>query len=175
VPGFQELQALVTGFKFLRDGSIGPFTAFRWEPGRWVEAEQAVPCEHGVHACRPEDLPFWINDELWEIELDGDIVAAGHKVVARCGRLVRRVEAWTATAARELADASAARARALSDARPGDAMAQAFAEDAERRAGQGRAYVATYIAAVAAEHAGGPAARETERAAQAVWFRELLA
>jgi hypothetical protein len=53
-------------------------------------------------------------------------------------------------------------------------MARAYAEDAERCAGQGRAYVATYIAAVAAEHAGGPEGRDAERAAQAAWFDELI-
>ena len=62
----------------------------------------------------------------------------------------------------------------LSDAHSGDPIARAYAEDAERRAGQGRAYVATYIAAVAAEHAGGPEGRDAERAAQAAWFDELL-
>jgi hypothetical protein len=165
----------VNAHKFLRAGSLAPFTGFRWEPGRWVEAEEAVPCELGIHACRPADLPFWINDELWEIELGGDVVAAERKVVASHGRLVRRVEAWTRAAAQELGDASAARARALSDARPNDAMARAYAEDAERRAAQGRAYVATYIAAVAAEHSGGPEGRDAERAAQADWFREFLA
>ena len=54
-------------------------------------------------------------------------------------------------------------------------MARAYAEDAERRAGQGTSYVATFIAAFAAEHAGGPDGREAERAAQADWFRALLA
>ncbi len=165
----------MTAYKFLRAGSVGPFTGFRWEPGRWVETDGVSVCEHGVHACRADDLPFWVNDELWEIELGGDVVESGFKVVASHGRLVRRVEGWTEAAAQALGDAAAARARSLADARPDDAMARAYAEDAERRAGQGKAYVATYIAAVAAEHAGGPDGREAERAAQAEWFRALLA
>jgi hypothetical protein len=164
----------VKAHKFLREGRVGPFTGFRWEPGEWVETRGPVLCDRGVHACRARALPFWINDELWEVELDGDVVTAERKVVAPRGQLVRRVEAWTEAAARELGDTSAARARALSDVRPDDAMARAYAEDAERRAGQGRAYVATYIAAVAAEHAGGPEGRDAERAAQADWFRALL-
>ena len=90
---------------------------------------------------------------------------AGSSVASTPGRGLRE----------ELGDTSAARARALSDARPDDAMARAYAEDAERRAGQGRAYAATFIAAVAAEHAGGPEGRDAERAAQAAWFRALLA
>jgi len=174
VPRVQELPAAVTAYKFLRRGSIGPFTGFQWEPGRWVESDAASPCESGVHACRVDDLPFWCNDELWEVELEGDIVGAGQKVVAPRGRLVRRVEAWTKTSAQQFGDEAAARARSLSYAKPRDAMLRAYAEDAERRAGQGKAYVATFIASVAAEHAGGPAGRDAERAAQADWFRRLL-
>ena len=162
-------------YKFLRAGSVGPFTGFRWKPGRRVETDDAFVCERGVHACRVDDLPFWVNDELWEIELGGEVVESDFKVVAPRGMLVRRVEAWTAAAAQAFGDAAATRARALADARPGDAMARAYAEDAERRAGQRKSYAATYIAAVAAEHAGGPEGRDSERAAQAEWFRALLA
>jgi len=164
----------VRTYKFLREGRVGPFTGFRWEPGEWVEAGSPVLCDRGVHACRPGDLPFWLNDELWEVELGGEVAEGERKLVAERGRLVERVDGWDADAAQKLGDASAARARGLSDARPGDAMARAFAEDAERRAGQGRAYVATYIAAVTAEHSGGPEGRDAERAAQAAWFDELL-
>jgi hypothetical protein len=165
----------MTAYKFLRAGSVGPFTGFTWEPGSWVETGDVSVCERGVHACRVDDLPFWVNDELWEIELGGDVVESGFKVVAPRGRLVRRVDAWTSEAAQAFGDSAAARARALAEARPDDAMARAYAEDAERRAGQGKPYVATYIAAVAAEHAGGPEGRDAERAAQADWFRVLLA
>jgi hypothetical protein len=165
----------VNAYKFLRSGAVGPFTGFRWHPGTWVEADAASPCESGIHACRVEDLPFWTGDELWEVELDGEVVAGQRKLVARRGRVVRPVDAWSPAAAQELADEAAARARALADAHPRDAVARAYAEDAERRAEQGRAYVATYIAAVAAEHADGPPGREAERAAQADWFRRLLA
>ena len=126
-------------------------------------------------ACRVDDLPFWCGDELWEVELDGEVVSAGRKVVAPRGRLVRRIQAWTKAAAQQFGDEAAARARSLSDAKPRDAMLRAYAEDAERRAGQGKAYVATFIASVAAEHAVGPAGRDAERAAQTDWFRRLLA
>jgi hypothetical protein len=165
----------VRAYKFLRAGRVGPFTGFVWEPRAWVEAPDAVACDHGVHACRVEDLPFWTNDELWEVEVDGPLVEAERKLVAPRGRLTRRVDAWTPSTARSLADEAAARARAYADARPPDDTARAYAEDAERRAGQGKAYAATYIASVAAEHAGGPAGRDAERAAQADWFRRLLA
>jgi hypothetical protein len=165
----------VNAYKFLRSGAVGPFTGFRWHPGTWVEADAASPCESGIHACRVEDLPFWTGDELWEVELDGDVVVAGRKVVAPRGRLVRRVEVWSSASAQELAAEATARTRSLSDARRRDRTLRGYAEDAALRAGQGKAYVATYIAAVAAEYAGGPPGREAERAAQVDWFARLLA
>jgi len=57
-------------YKFLRSGRIGPFSGYRWpEPGAWVDASGTDPCRRGVHACRTADLPWWLADELWEIEL----------------------------------------------------------------------------------------------------------
>ena len=53
-------------------------------------------------------------------------------------------------------------------------MLSMIAGDCERRASQGRAYAATFIAAFAAERAGGPHGRAAERAAQAAWFADLV-
>ena len=63
------------GYKFLGTGGVAPFSSFAWptgSPGPWVEAEPHM-CASGIHACRAGDLPFWINAELWEIELDGAV------------------------------------------------------------------------------------------------------
>jgi hypothetical protein len=99
-------------YKFLRSGRIGPFSGFRWpEPGTWVRAVDVAACRHGVHACRLEDLPWWLADELWVIELADRPEIAEHKVVASAGRLVGRVEPWTASCAQEYADACAWRGR----------------------------------------------------------------
>src|SRR5262249_55435905 len=96
------------------------------------------------------------------------------KVVAPRGRLVRRVETWTHATARRFAQEAAGRARALADAKHGDKTLRGYAGGAEQHALQGRAHTASFMAAVAAEHAGGPPGREAERAAQADWFRRLL-
>ena len=161
--------------KFLRPGLVGPFTGFRWEPGAWV-GEGGAPdlCVSGVHACRVGDLPYWVNRELWEIELDGEIVAGERKVTASRGRLLRRIEGWDEAAERTLAETCAVRARAFADARPDDEHLVAMAADADSLAATGLAHVATYVAAVAAERAGGPAGRAAERETQADWFAELL-
>ena len=100
-------------YKFLRSGRIGPFSAFQWpEPNIWVHAPRdSVACRRGIHACRPSDLPWWLADELWEIELDGRVEPDQHKIIASAGRLRSRIGAWTPACAQEYADACAWRAQ----------------------------------------------------------------
>jgi len=100
-------------YKFLRSGRVGPFSAFQWpEPGIWVRAPRdLLACNRGIHACRPSDLPWWLADELWEIELDGHVQPDEHKIIAPAGRLRSQIETWTAACAQEYADACAWRAR----------------------------------------------------------------
>jgi hypothetical protein len=104
----------VIAYKFLRTGRVGPFSHFQWpEPGVWIRpAQELETCRTGVHACRVQDLPWWLADELWEIELDGDIRNEEHKIVAPAGCLRSRVESWTAETAQDYANACAWRAHA---------------------------------------------------------------
>jgi hypothetical protein len=97
----------VIAYKFLLAGRTGAFSGHVWPaPGDgWVEAgEGLVPCASGVHACRPRDLPYWIAEELWRVELDGEIAQHELKVVAPRGRLVERVEAWDSAMRDRFAD-----------------------------------------------------------------------
>jgi len=105
-------------YKFLALGGVGRFSEFVWprpagaEPGAWVAAlERLENCRHGVHACTPNQLLDWLDDELWEIELDGEIVEGEAMVVAERGRLLRQVARWDGPTAQEFADACAWRAR----------------------------------------------------------------
>jgi hypothetical protein len=100
-------------YKFLRSGRVGPFSDFLWpEPGVWVRAaENVTKCRSGIHACRTMDLPWWLADELWEVELDGRVEADEHKIVAPAGRLRTHVEGWTPASAQDYADACAWRSR----------------------------------------------------------------
>lgn len=105
-------------YKFLRAGAVGPFSGFSWPvpsktgPGDWVQTARApAPCRSGVHACRTQDLPWWLAVELWEAELDGHVSIYERQVAAPRGRLLRRVERWTPELAREFARACAWRAR----------------------------------------------------------------
>jgi hypothetical protein len=82
-------------YKFLQTQRVAPFSGQIWPEDKPVEASGPLePCRNGVHACRTGDLPYWLEEELWEIELDGDVVEDRLKVVGRRGRLIQRVEAW---------------------------------------------------------------------------------
>lgn len=104
-------------YKFLAAGAVGRFSDFRWpvpsggEPGAWVGGAALEQCRTGIHACTLGQLLDWIDDELWTIELAGDVVVRETMVVAERGRLCERVTAWDADAARAFADSCAWRAR----------------------------------------------------------------
>lgn len=119
----------MTFWKFLRGGAVSPFAGYAWESGKWVTSGMPHPCRAGVHACRAVDLPYWLNAELWQFELDGPISRAPHKVVAARGRAVARVAEWDPSAARDLAVACAVRtaghaADELADSHLGDQAAR---------------------------------------------------
>ena len=97
-------------WKFLNTGRIGPYSGFKWPRRKWVVAEGEIgACRNGIHACQTKDLPDWIADELWEMELVGEIQKAGNKIVGRKGRLVRRLK-WDKTLTRLFAADCAERA-----------------------------------------------------------------
>ena len=187
-------------YKFLAAGGVAPFTGFRWLPaGEWVSAapERA---ELWIHACRVRDLPHWLDEELWRIELEEPVREDRYQVASPRGRLLARVEAWDGRMASAYAEACAGHARelavphlapALRDALAGAADLEGIAS-AVSRAGPGvriAALVAdaarnalhvgpattSYIAAVLGSSLGGGlAAFEAERAWQAHWLSERL-
>jgi hypothetical protein len=162
---------VVIAYKFLAAGRVAPFTGFHWEPGTWVEASVVDGCREGIHACRVRDLPIWLNDELWEVELEGEIVEQDRKVVATRGRLERRVDTWTDEAAADFGRFCARRTRERVGFLP---VLSGFVGDVEGFVSQRRFPIAGLAAARAAELRDGPAAYEEERRAQAHWLAERL-
>jgi hypothetical protein len=153
-------------YKFMREGAISPFTGAPWSVGEWVEGGLGAPtpCRHGVHACRSGDLPYWLNRELWEVELGGEVAETEYKLVAERGRLVRRIDRWNRRAFRRFAEACAARARALG--------ATDIAADCDTVIEHGAYGLAVYFSAIAAERMGGEPGRTAERERQADWLAE---
>jgi hypothetical protein len=176
-------------YKFLRAGAVGPFSRVGWPlpgrdgPGRWILAAGIEPgvCTSGVHACRIRDLPLWVAEELWQVELRGPLLETSAKLVGSAGRLRARVRTWDATAATDFAAGCALRVRAAA-AHDDSGVLAGYASDVETYGLGPRAQadpfraaaVAGLIGASAAAVADGPAAGRAERARQAAWLSARL-
>src|SRR5262249_17288234 len=129
-------------YKFLRAGGLAPFTGARWpqphgvEPGAWLEADEVEQDRRGLHACTVEDLPYWFQEELWEVELAGAMHREGQTIVAERGRLLGRVHAWNGESAYAFAHECAARTVELAEREP---TVSGHAFDAEANAAKGNA------------------------------------
>jgi hypothetical protein len=170
----------VTAYKFLSENGTGIFSRFHWplpagrtffgrggRPGDWVEGE-VDPCRSGVHACRLMDLPYWIAPALYEIELDGEVVAEPIKVVAPRGRLVRRVKRWNDKTRERYSQRCLARCAELAASEP-----ERLAAWPPPHTGGGPALLG-FIAARMAEELGGVPAYMEERGRQSAWLADLL-
>jgi hypothetical protein len=188
----------VIAFKFLGAGAVAPYTEFPWPVGgEWVSAP-AGRADVWIHACRRGDLPYWIDEELWRIELEAPLVETRYQIASARGRLRGRVEGWGPLLARKFAEACAWRARdvalprlpsALHDPIAGASdlgalaagatahrsLTGAYLADAAKYARQGLPAMTAYVAAVLASSLGGGlGAFEAERAWQAHWLAERL-
>jgi hypothetical protein len=145
-------------------------SGFTWPLGEWVVVHgELEPSRRGVHACRPGDLAYWLDEELWAVELDGELRELDRLVIARAGRLVQRIETWTPQVAAEFGRMAVERRREL----PG------LVEDAELWDWDppSAAYMAAHAVGCAArEHGDGyTPAFEAERAWQGAWLAKRLA
>jgi hypothetical protein len=161
----------VNAYKFLDRDGVARFTGFRWPVDEWVDGGRVDPCRSGVHACRVQDLPVWMGDELWEIELDGEIVERERQVIARRGRLVRQVDGWTDELLDGFGELCAERTRMRVGYVP---VLSGFVGDIDRFISQRRFPIAGFAAARAAELRDGPDAYYEERDVQAAWLAENL-
>jgi hypothetical protein len=169
------LEAKLTFYKFLTRDGLGIFSGFGWPlprdgPGSWVTADVEL-CRSGIHACRADDLPYWLAPTLYEIELEGDVIAHPTKVVAPRGRLTRRIDAWNEVSLEEYGRMCRARAEELVAAAPEDLEGwrppAAVAPHEAARLG--------FMAARIAEHVRGLEGFLAERTLQSEWLLERLA
>jgi hypothetical protein len=163
-------------YKFTRPGPRSSFTGFEWPVGEWVEVEGDVGlCANGIHACRVEALPRWVDQELWRIELEDVEVEHEGVLVARRGRLLDRIEAWNGETSRELARSCAARIRQAVEAHPEPLLQRRAEMIPEIAEGPDPSAVALsmYTTAHALDEVV-PGSYWEERGRQAEWLRERL-
>jgi hypothetical protein len=164
----------VTAYKFLGADGRGVFSGFAWPlpnggPGDWVEANVNL-CRSGIHACRAEDLSYWLGPALYEVELDGGITVAGMKVIAPRGRLVRHIDDWNDETREEYSQMCISRAGELAASAP-DLVGPWVPPPA---ASAGGPALMGFIAARMAEAISGIDAYVAERARQSAWLAERL-
>jgi hypothetical protein len=73
-----------------------------WTPGKWMRklSGELNPCHYGYHICRSEDLIHWLDEAIFEVEYEGEIVETDDKCVVRKARLLRKIETWNERTAR---------------------------------------------------------------------------
>jgi hypothetical protein len=167
-----------------------------WTPGEWMpEVEgELEPCRNGYHVATLEQLPNWLGERIFEVEVGDEIVHADDKSVVRTCRLIREFTSWNERTARLFACDCAERALYLFEARyPDDGrprkaieVARRYAEGAATREELAAARDAAWKAALAATEAAAWAAswaatedasREASRAASryAAWAAQEAA
>jgi hypothetical protein len=165
----------VIAYKFLKPDGTSVFTGFGWPlpnggPGSWVEAN-VEPCRSGIHACRPEHLPLWAGQVLYEVELDGEVADDRTKLTAARGRLIRRIDAWEDEVRDRYTRMCADRAHEL--ARSASPPLERWEAAIEPSMPEGPALLG-FMAARIAEELDGPEAYHAERARQTEWLVQEL-
>lgn len=120
------MSAPVVAYKFLARGALGPVSRVRWPlpssdgATAWLTADAPLAvCRSGVHACLKDQLAFWLHEELWRVELEGDVTDGLDCVVSPRGRLLERIGAWSeGGGAQRFAAAVRDHAATLIDERP---------------------------------------------------------
>jgi len=134
------------------------------------------PCECGYHACKPQFVSHWINAQLYEVELSGNLVDAEDKTAASDMRFIRKVDAWNERAQRLFAVLCARGAlklvdnpdpRCIAACDVAERYANGDATEEELAAVRGAAWGAAMIAA---RDAAINAATAAARASDADWY-----
>jgi hypothetical protein len=127
----------VFAYAFLAKGAVDPLSGFVWptqrdgEPGAWVSGDTAP--REALRGYPAGDLPYWLDEELWNIELAGALTERRHLLLCERARLLGRIDAWTDAVAWDLVAASAqriARPAAVALREHGQTEAAARLEDA---------------------------------------------
>ncbi len=100
-------------YAFLDPTAADYVSGVRWPvpddrgPGAWLEAEADSP----LRGYPADQLLWWLDQQLWEVELGGDVHETDRSVLGARGRLLAPVGSWTPDVARELSTDCALRLR----------------------------------------------------------------
>ena len=100
-------------YAFLDPTATDYVSGVRWPvpgdrgPGAWLEPGADSP----LRGYPADQLLWWLDQQLWEVELAGDVHDTGRSLLGERGRLLAPVDAWTPDVARELTTDCALRLR----------------------------------------------------------------
>jgi hypothetical protein len=103
----------VRAYAFLDPAATDYVSGVRWPvpdepgPGAWLEAGAGTP----LRGYSSDQLLWWLDQHLWEVELDGEVRETDRSILGARGRLLAPVHAWTPDVARELTTDCALRLR----------------------------------------------------------------
>jgi hypothetical protein len=103
----------VHAYAFLDPAATDYVSGVRWPvpdepgPGAWLEAGAGTP----LRGYSSDQLLWWLDQHLWEVELDGEVRETDRSILGARGRLLAPVHAWTPDVARELTTDCALRLR----------------------------------------------------------------
>jgi len=103
----------VRAYAFLDPAATDYVSGVQWPvpnesgPGAWYEAEAGWP----LRGYPADQLLWWLDQHLWEVELAGDLRERDRSILGARGRLLAPVDAWTPEVARELTTDCALRLR----------------------------------------------------------------
>jgi len=152
-----------------------------WEPGKWMpKLTDLVPCEHGYHLCREQDLIRWLGPMICVAEGRGKQIICDDKIVFAQARLLSVCENWNERTERLFAADCAEHVLPIwekkypGDLRPRQAIeaARLFADGKITKEKLAAARAAAWAAAgAAARAAAGAAARDAaeDAARAAAW------
>jgi hypothetical protein len=143
-----------------------------WTPGEWMpEIEgELKPCRNGYHVVTLEQLPMWLSERVFEVEVGDEIMHEDDKLVTRTCRLTRECTGWNERTARLFACDCAEHVLSLYEAKYPDDDRPRKAIEVARRYAEGTAtreeLAAARDAAREAAWAAAGAAREAAWAAR---------
>lgn len=90
-------------YKFLTSENRGTFSRFDYseylpvasKPGKWLPKIYKLEfCKSSYHAFRARDILDWCDEQLYEVELRGEIVEYANTVIAQQMRFIRKINSW---------------------------------------------------------------------------------
>jgi len=165
----------MTLYKAIDKDNKGPYSDFDFtpylphdgQPGEWLpKVDKLEMCEFGWHYADENHIIAWLREQIFEVEVRGEVLDGDNKSTAQEMRLVRKCEGWNERTARLLACEYAERVLPIYEKHYPDDKRPRQAIETARRFANGEATQEELAAAWdAARAAAGAAAWNAARAA----------